>query len=80
MDPAGNSSEEVAMAIKHSLIQKEVPKKLLGQTTDNGGDRDRKELAPKPTTFDVMTFTITAWPRNSDDYSGYIITCFTVRN
>ena len=37
MNPAGNSSEEVAMAVKHSMVQKEVPKKLSGQTTDIGG-------------------------------------------
>ena len=37
MDPTGNSSEEVAMVVKHSLVQKEVPKKLSGQTTNNGG-------------------------------------------
>ena len=47
MDPAGNSSEEVAMAIKHSLIQKEVPKKLSGQTTDNGGGGVLEHLREK---------------------------------
>ena len=37
MDPAGNSSKEVVMAVKHSMVQKDVLKELSRQTTDNGG-------------------------------------------
>ena len=47
MDPAGNSSEEVATAIKHSMDQKEVPKKLSGQTIDNGGGGVLEHLGKK---------------------------------
>jgi hypothetical protein len=36
-DCAGNSDVEAARAVKHSMVQKEVDKKLTGQTTDNGG-------------------------------------------
>ena len=37
LDPAGNADIEAARAVKHSMDQKEVSKKLTGQTTDNGG-------------------------------------------
>ena len=47
MDPARNSSEEVAMAVKYSLVQKEVPKKLSGQPTDNGGGGVLEHLGEK---------------------------------
>mmetsp|Transcript_21800 Transcript_21800/g.25198 ORF Transcript_21800/g.25198 Transcript_21800/m.25198 type:complete len:290 (-) Transcript_21800:1536-2405(-) len=53
MDPAGNSSEEVAMAIKHSMDQKEVPKKLSGQTTDNGGGGVLEHLGEKLQELDI---------------------------
>jgi hypothetical protein len=45
MDSSGKSDIEVARAIKHSMVQKEVEHKLSGQTTDNGGGATLESFA-----------------------------------
>lgn len=37
MNPAENSSEKITTTVKHSMVKKEVLKKLSGQEISNGG-------------------------------------------
>ena len=55
MDPAGNSSEEVAMAVKHSMVQEEVPDVTEGSIREKTNHLKEKRKIIKETIIDLVT-------------------------